>query len=98
GLERAGDVAVEVGMVKLAGRDVRRHVHWPAVQLAETDGFGARLLQHPFAETDDEAGFLGERDELAGRELAHGAVLPANERLVVVTERAAAARVHVNRG
>src|SRR5205085_5613407 len=45
GLERAGDVAVEVGMVKLAGRDVRRHVHWPAVQLAETDGFGARLLQ-----------------------------------------------------
>ena len=82
GVERAADVAEEVGMVELARRDVDRHVHRAAVQAVEVGRLRARLGEHPFAEPDDEARLLGERDELAGRELAGGRVLPADERLV----------------
>src|SRR5207244_6531881 len=42
----------------------------------------AGLREHPFAEPDDEARLLGERDEVAGWQLAGCRVLPADERLV----------------
>ncbi len=41
----------------------------------------ARLLEHPRADRDDQAGLLGERDELARREQAPVGVLPAHQRL-----------------
>ena len=75
-------MAEEVGVVKLTRRDVDGHVHRAAVQAVEVGRLHAGFGEHPFAEPDDEARLLGERDELAGRELAGGRVLPADERLV----------------
>ena len=72
----------EIGVVELASRDVDAHVHRAGVQLAESRRLGTCLREHPLAQTDDEAGLFGKRDELAGRELAGDWMLPADERLV----------------
>ena len=39
------------------------------------------FAQHPVADRDDEAGFLGHRDEASGRDLAQFGVVPADQRL-----------------
>ena len=44
-------------------------------------GLPHRLLQHPVVDRDDEAALLGDRDELAGRDLAELGVVPADQRL-----------------
>src|SRR4029077_13078098 len=64
------------------GGDVDRHVHRARMQLAEARRFGASLREHPFAKADDEAGLLGEWDELTRGKLAGGGMLPADEGLV----------------
>src|SRR3954467_11444117 len=53
-----------------AGLGVPRHLQRAAVEAVEVGRLPARLIEHPFAEADDEAGLLCERDEFAGRELA----------------------------
>src|SRR5436305_15326439 len=68
-------------MVELARRDVHRHLQRAAVEAVEVGRLPARLIEHPFAEADDEAGLLCERDEFAGRELAECRMLPADEGL-----------------
>ena len=60
-------MAEEVGVVELARRDVDRHVHRSAVQAVEVGRLRAGFREHPFAEPDDQARLLSERDELAGR-------------------------------
>ena len=47
----------------------------PALHLA------ARLVEHPRADRHDEAGLLGDGDEVAGAEQAALGVLPAQQRL-----------------
>ncbi len=44
-------------------------------------GGAARLLDHPFAQLHDQARFLGERDEIVGRDDAAGRMVPADQRL-----------------
>jgi hypothetical protein len=41
----------------------------------------ARLFEHPRAERHDEAGLLGQRDEVAGQDQPARRVLPAHQRL-----------------
>ena len=68
--------------VELARRDVDRHAD------AGRDLLPARAvvrgaLQHPFADRVDEAGLLGDADELVGRDQLHVGPLPAHERFEV---------------
>ena len=50
-----------------------------SIVVAQAD---ARLAQHPFADAFDQARFLGNRDELVGRDQPALGVLPAQQRLV----------------
>ena len=53
----------------------------PAAGDLETPGVTAALAQHPAADRDDQAGLLGDRDELGGRDQAPLGVAPAQQRL-----------------
>ena len=75
-------VATRSGLCELAGREV--DAHWTAVAcrlVVPAAQPAARLAQHPAADRHDQAGLLGQRDELAGRRPGRARVLPAHERL-----------------
>ena len=75
------DVADEVVVVEL----MRRHVDADADdsrvrdRRAPVHRLAARFVEHVAADVDDEAGFLGDRDELVGADEPSGRVLPAHE-------------------
>ena len=52
-----------------------------AASVGQADGFAAGLLEHPAADVEDEAGLLGDGDELGGRDVAARRVMPADQRL-----------------
>jgi hypothetical protein len=67
-----------------SSRAERFHAHQQAVvaePVAQHRQVGARALEEPAAERDDEAGLLGQRDEDIGRDRAALRVRPARERL-----------------
>mmetsp|Transcript_6689 Transcript_6689/g.27999 ORF Transcript_6689/g.27999 Transcript_6689/m.27999 type:complete len:689 (+) Transcript_6689:1417-3483(+) len=80
GLDQCLDLGRQVLVHQVAGRQVDRQ---PQVQ-AGVHGLAreaCRAGQHPGAEHADEAGLLGERDELHRRHQAAHRVLPAHQRL-----------------
>ena len=81
-LQRLGDVPDQVGVLELAHGDVDAHAQ-PAQRGAvlPLGGLTGRLLQHPPADRHDEAGLLGERDELQRGDQAALGVPPAQQRL-----------------
>ena len=92
---RFGDLEVEparreAGRGERAERDLhqvaalelhRRQIDRDADRLGPARGLRAGGAQHPLAERDDQAGLLGERDELAGRDQAALRMVPAHQRL-----------------
>ena len=72
-LDRLDDVAA----AELAGRQVDGHAHMVRPRRARPAG----LAQHPFAEIDDQAHFLGDGNELGRRDHAAQRVRPAQKRL-----------------
>ena len=68
---------------KSARRTLQRRKLLTAVHGCSSRGFGveAGLAQHPFAERDDEARVLGDRDELGRRDFAALRMRPATQRL-----------------
>ena len=82
-------VGVEIGL----GQDALDHldeVGAAELQRRDVDGDGqarpgaaveAGAAQHPFAQIDDQAGMLGDRNELRRRDLADGRMVPARQRL-----------------
>ena len=75
-LEDALDHVDEVGAAELQRRDVDGDGQARPVAAVE-----AGAAQHPLAELDDEAGVLGDRNELRRRDLADGRMGPARQRL-----------------
>ena len=70
------DAVDEIGPAELQRRDVHRHGDaGPGLAV------GAGAAQHPFAEFDDQAGMLGDRDELRGLDVAALGMGPARQRL-----------------
>ena len=65
----------EVGAAELQRRDVHRHG-----QVRPGAAVEAGAPQHPLAEIDDQAGMLGDRDELRRRDFADGRMVPARQR------------------
>ena len=61
-----------------------RHVHGDADMVGPARGGQARLLQHPSADRDDQAGGLGERDEVERRYEAARRMTPTDQRLETV--------------
>ena len=85
--EDALDHLDEVGAAELQRRDVHRDGQvrpGPAVE--------AGAAQHPFAQIDDQAGVLGDRNELRRRDLADCRMVPARQRLDA--DDLFAARIH----
>jgi hypothetical protein len=80
--EDAADAVDEVGLLELAGGKVDADAGFLqllAGAMTPFDELAAGFGEAPFAEGDDEAGFFGEGDELAGREEAAAGVAPADE-------------------
>ncbi len=75
--ERADDGRRQAGLDELDRREVDRD---PDI-LGPFRRFEAGGAQHPFADREDQAGFLGERHEQAGRDHAAGRMVPADQRL-----------------
>ena len=65
----------EIGGVNLHRRDVDRDGQWRGPGC----GGGAGGAQHPFADLQDQAAFLGDRNEDGGRDVAAIRVLPAQQ-------------------
>ena len=59
----------------------RRQVHSDLQRLRPGRGFPARGAQDPLAHLDDQAAFLGERNEHARRDDTAGRMIPAHQRL-----------------
>ena len=81
--EDFGDRGGEVAVGDLAGGEVDRDVEGPLVGplLVPGEDLAAGRLLDPAADRLDQAAFLGDRDELAGVELAALGVVPADQRL-----------------
>jgi hemolysin activation/secretion protein len=79
-LQRRGDDARQVRIVELTRREVDRHLQ--AVLGPDEGRPAAGFAQHPFADPQDQAGLLGELDEVAGQDQAALRMLPAQQRLV----------------
>ena len=81
---RAGDELGEVGPLQLPGRDVGRHrraVHRQGRRLRRSRSELAGPVEHPLADRHDDAGLLGDAQEVAAAAPARARVLPAQERL-----------------
>ena len=59
----------------------RREIDGDLERLRPRRRLAAGLAQDPFADRDDEAALLGERNEVAGRDQAALRMLPAHQRL-----------------
>ena len=66
------DVVDEAGFADLPGGEVHAHQQLRTVLVAPLGGLPARLAQHGAAQRHDQAGLLGERDELARRQQLTG--------------------------
>ena len=80
-LEQRRDVDRERGVEEGAGREVDRDAELVALLAATRGTWRMRGAEHPAGERDDQAGLLGDRDELLGHEQAVARVVPAHERL-----------------
>src|SRR3954469_19712271 len=81
--ERPLHLAEELGPGELAARHVDGDAEVGGVREALAPGgdLGGRLLEHPAAERRDEAGLLGQADELGRADDAVAGTVPADERL-----------------
>src|SRR4051812_8310659 len=81
--ERALHLGEELRAGELAARDVDGDAEVGGVREALAPGgdLGGRLLEHPLAERCDEAGLLGQADELGRCDDAVAGAIPADERL-----------------
>ncbi len=81
-LQRLGDVPDQVGVLELAHRDVHAHAQ-PAERGAvlPLGGLPGGLLEHPAPDRHDQAGLLGQRDEVERRHQAALGVAPPEQRL-----------------
>jgi hypothetical protein len=78
--EQAGDLLGEVEVEHVAAREIDGHRELEAL-LAPGAALAQPRLEHVERERPDQAGVLGERDEVGGYEQAALRVLPAHERL-----------------
>jgi hypothetical protein len=79
--QRLAHDACEAGLGQLLGRHVHAQLECAAgLRRQGRDRFAA-FAQHPGAKRHDRAGLLGQRDELAGRDLAELRMAPAQQRL-----------------
>ncbi len=70
----------EARLLELQRRDVHGDRHFGAAR-APHGSLGYGTLEHPVADRDDEAAFLGHRDELARRDFAQLRIAPTDQRL-----------------
>ena len=77
----AGNGLHQVFLIELAHREVDRHPDRTQPRLLPGPGLGAGGAQHPFADGDDKAVLLGERDELHRAEQPAFGMAPAHQRL-----------------
>ena len=87
-LEPAGVEAGDRASASLTWRIRLRCLNWTGERLTATRTCSgqvrrpeAGLAQHPFADRDDQPGFLGDRDEPVGRDRPALRVVPAQQRL-----------------
>ena len=73
--QRRGDGRDEAGIVELLGRHIDRDPR----RAGPARRFLASRPQHPFSDRPDQAGVLGERDELDGRHVAEFGMAPAQQ-------------------
>jgi len=78
-LHRIAQPAEEGGMVQLARADIDRHALFDAHFAPAGDRIGD-ILDHPFADLDDQAGLLGAGDEGARQAQTTLGMLPAQQR------------------
>ena len=79
-LQRGADFADEAGLGQLARRDIHRHPHRLAEAGDQALGGAAGFVQHPAADRVDQAGFLGDADEVAGGDAPQLRMVPADQR------------------
>src|SRR6185503_3072655 len=79
GLERLRHSRDEAGLGELAGGDIDADDHLAVVE--EADRLRARLAHDPRADRDDQAGLLGDRDEVGRRHHPGAGAVPADEGL-----------------
>ncbi len=76
-LEDQTDRGHQVGVGELLGRKVDGHVQAAHAGLLQLLAHAARLAHHPLANRDDQAGFLGNADELVRTDHAALGMVPA---------------------
>ncbi len=81
--QRDGDLIHETGAAELGAREIHGHPEflWYRDDLLPRLQLPARVPEDPAAERRDQAGLLGDRDELPGRHQSQCGMLPAHERL-----------------
>ena len=79
--QRGGDLGGQVGLAELAGRQVHGDMQRQQAEIEPGLGLPAGGAQHPVADLDDQAGFLGDRDELDGGHRAELGRIPAQQGL-----------------
>ena len=89
-VQGGGDDLRQVGQAELARREVDRHAQVGVDGFHPLLGLAAGLQQHPFADRHDQAGFLGDGDELGRRDQAEFGMVPAQQRLEAADGAAAA--------
>ena len=72
-------VSAEIALAQLAGRDVDRDAQGLEAGMDPAGHFDAGGGQNPVADFDDQAGFLGDRNEAGRRDRAVGRVIPADQ-------------------
>jgi hypothetical protein len=72
----------EIGPGKLQGRNNDHDADRGLAVVPPPAALAAGFAQHPFAQPDDEPGFLGNRNELVGRYEAERRVRPARQRFI----------------
>ena len=80
-LDRGGDRGHQVLLLELPGRDVDRELQPRVAHAVPAPDLGAGGAQHPGADRHDQAGLLGQRDELGRRHQAEVGMVPAQQRL-----------------
>ena len=75
------DMRQQDGRVQLMGGQVHGHAEVGDADIAPCAELAAGFIQYPFAQRQDQAGFLGDGDEFGWRHQAHARVAPAYQRL-----------------
>ncbi|MNU02985.1 hypothetical protein D3C72_2468600 [compost metagenome] len=76
-MQDRGDRTHQIGIGELLGRQVDRHLQVAEAGCSQLLAHVAGLAHHPFADGDDQPGFLGHADELVRLDHAFLRMVPA---------------------